>query len=284
MRSDKRESFEVLDAYVAGGGNFLDTADMYGGGASETIIGAWLAERGNRDDIVVATKVGAHPDFKGLSAKVVKGAAEASLKRLQTDVIDLYWAHFDDLDTPVEETVAAFDELVKEGKVRYVGASNLSGARITESLEFADREGLARYVALQPHYNLVERGEYEREYAPIAARENLAVFPYFALALGFLTGKYRGRPGDGEGSSRAPRASAYFTDRGKRVLAALDEIAAKYQVQVASVALAWLRQRPNIVAPIASARTLEQVPPLLRSVTLELTEEETRQLTEASSD
>jgi aryl-alcohol dehydrogenase-like predicted oxidoreductase len=281
--ADKATSFAVLDAYAEAGGNFVDTADMYGSGASETIIGEWLAARGNRDDIVVATKVGAHPDFKALSAKVVKAAAEASLKRLRTDVIDLYWAHFDDLDTPVEETVTAFDDLVKEGKVRYVGASNLSPERITESLEFADRDGLTRYVALQPHYNLVERHGYETEYAPLAAKQNLAVFPYFALALGFLTGKYRGQPGDGEGSPRAARASKYYDDRGKRVLMALDEISAAHNVPVASVALAWLRAQPNVVAPIASASKVEHLPALLRSVTVDLTDEEVKKLTEASS-
>jgi aryl-alcohol dehydrogenase-like predicted oxidoreductase len=290
-RTDKDESFEVLDAYAAGGGNFLDTADSYSawapghvGGESETIIGEWLAARGNRDDIVVATKVGAHPEFKGLSAKFVKGAAEASLKRLQTDVIDLYWAHFDDLGTPVEETVAAFDELVKEGKVRYVGASNLSPERLAASLAAADQAGLTRYVALQPNYNLVDRGGYESDYAPIAARENLAVFPYFGLAKGFLTGKYRGNPNDGDGSPRAQAARAFYDGRGRRILAALDEIAARYQVPVASVSLAWLRQQPNIVAPIASASNVGQVPALLRSATLELTAEEVRQLIDAASD
>jgi aryl-alcohol dehydrogenase-like predicted oxidoreductase len=286
----KAESFAVLDAYAEAGGNFLDTADSYSawapgnsGGESETIIGEWLTARGNRADIVLATKVSAHPDFKGLSAKNIKAAAEASLKRLQTDVIDLYWAHFDDLATSVEETLSGFDELVKEGKVRYIGASNLSGDRLTESLAAADREGLTRYVALQPHYNLMEREGYESQYAPIAARENLAVFPYFALAKGFLTGKYRSRSDDGGGSPRAARAAVYFDERGQRVLAALDEIAAAHNVPVASVALAWLRQQPNIVAPIASASKVSQLPALLQSVTLDLTSDELGKLTAASS-
>ncbi|TCO64863.1 aldo/keto reductase [Actinocrispum wychmicini] len=290
-RADKDESFAVLDAYAEGGGDFVDTADSYSawapgnsGGESETIIGEWMAARGNRDNVVVATKVGAHPQFKGLSAKFVRDAADASLKRLQTDVIDLYWAHFDDLDTPVEETVTAFDALVKAGKVRYVGASNLSPERITASLEFADREGLTRYVALQPKYNLVDRSDYETTYAPLAARENLAVLPYYSLARGFLTGKYRGNPNDGEGSPRAGAARAYYDDRGKRVLGALDEIAAKYQAPVASVALAWLRARPQVVAPIASASKADQVSPLVRSATLELSEAEIKQLTDVSSD
>jgi aryl-alcohol dehydrogenase-like predicted oxidoreductase len=281
--ADKTASFAVLDAYAEAGGDFIDTADMYGAGKSETIIGEWMAARGNRGDIVLATKVGAHPDFKALTATAIKGAVEASLKRLHTDVIDLYWAHFDDLDTPVEETVAAFDDLVKQGKIRYPGASNLSGERITESLAVADREGLTRYVALQPHYNLMEREGFETEYAPIAARENLGVFPYFALARGFLTGKYRGNPDDGEGSPRAGKASAYFTDRGKRVLAALDEISAAHNVPVASVGLAWLRVQPTVVAPIASASKVEQLPALLQSATLDLAEDEVAKLTEASS-
>ncbi|MEV4311714.1 aldo/keto reductase [Actinocrispum sp. NPDC049592] len=290
-RTDRDESFAVMDAYVAGGGNFIDTADSYSswapgnvGGESETIIGEWLAARGNRDDIVVATKVGAHPDFKGLTAKDVKGAAEASLKRLRTDVIDLYWAHFDDEDTPVEETVTAFDELVKEGKVRYIGASNLSAERIRASLAFSAKEGLARYIALQPNYNLVDRGPYETAYAPLAAEQDLAVFPYFGLARGFLTGKYRGNPDDGEGSPRAATAQKFYDDKGKRILAALDEIAARHQAPVASVALAWLRNQPQVIAPLASARKLDQVPPLVRSATLDLTADEVAQLTEASSD
>jgi aryl-alcohol dehydrogenase-like predicted oxidoreductase len=288
--ADKTTSFQIMDQYAAAGGNFIDTADSYSawapgnvGGESETIIGEWMQERGNRDSIVVATKVGAHPDFKGLDAKTIKAAAEASLKRLQTDRIDLYWAHFDALDTPVDETVSAFNELVKEGKVRYIGASNLSGERIAESLAVSDREGLARYVALQPHYNLIERDGYESEYAPIAAKENLAVFPYFSLAKGFLTGKYRSSSDDGGGSARAASASKYYDERGQRVLAALDEVAAAHNVPVASVALAWLREQPNVLAPLASARTLDQVSPLLQSVTLDLSADEVAKLTEASS-
>lgn len=288
--ADKAASFEILDQYVQAGGNFVDTADSYSawapgnvGGESETIIGQWLAERGNRDEIVVATKVGAHPEFKSLDARTVKAAAEASLNRLRTDRIDLYWAHFDAPEVAVEETLGAFTDLIKEGKVRYIGASNLSGARIRESLAASDRDGLARYVALQPEYNLVAREHYESEYAPIAAAENLAVFPYFGLAKGFLSGKYRGREGDGDGSHRASSASKYYDERGKRVLAALDEIAARQDVPVASVALAWLRHQPNIVAPIASARKPEQLPALIRSVTLTLDEEELAELDKASS-
>ncbi|MFC0115496.1 aldo/keto reductase [Kibdelosporangium aridum] len=288
--ADKAASFEIMDRYAEAGGNFIDTADSYSfwapgnvGGESETIIGQWLAERGNRDDMVIATKVGALPEFKGLSAKTVKAAAEASLNRLGTDRIDLYWAHFDQPEIPVEETLGAFTDLVREGKVRYVGASNLSGERIAQSLAASDRDGLARYVALQPKYNLMDRKDYESEYAPIAAKENLAVFPYYGLARGFLTGKYRGREGDGGDSHRASSASAYYDERGQRVLAVLDDVSAAHDVPVASVALAWLRQQPNVVAPIASARKPEQLPALIRSVTLELSPDELAKLTEVSS-
>ncbi|CAM3434491.1 aldo/keto reductase [Kibdelosporangium persicum] len=289
--ADKSASFEIMDRYAEAGGNFLDTADSYSawapgnvGGESETIIGQWLTERGNRDDIVVATKVGAHPEFRSLAGRTIKAAAEESLKRLRTDHIDLYWAHFDhEPAVPVEETLGAFTDLVEQGKVRYIGASNLTAERITQSLAAADRDGLARYVALQPHYNLMERQGYESTYAPIAAKENLAVFPYYGLAKGFLTGKYRGREGDGGGSVRTKGASVYYDERGKRVLAVLDEIAATHNVPVGSVALAWLRYQPNIVAPIASARTPEQVPTLIQSVTLELGPDELAKLDEASS-
>lgn len=287
----KSASFAVLDAYAEGGGDFVDTADSYSawapgnvGGESETIIGEWLAARGNRDGIVIATKVSGHPEFKGLSAKNIRAAAEASLKRLGVEHIDLYWAHYDDPETPIEESLGAFHELVKEGKVRYLGASNFSAERISESLAIADREGLTRYIALQPKYNLMDRAGYEAEYAPIAAAENLAVFPFYGLARGFLTGKYRGRPGDGGDSPRAGSAAAYYdTEQGPRVLAALDEIAAAHNVPVGSVALAWLREQPRIVAPIASASKPEQVPTLIQSATVELTEDELARLTQAAS-
>ncbi|GLZ37572.1 aldo/keto reductase [Actinokineospora sp. NBRC 105648] len=286
--ADRDASFAVLDAYAAAGGNFLDTADSYShwapgnqGGESESIIGDWLSARGKRDDFVVATKVGTLPGFAALDAATVKSAAENSLKRLGTDRIDLYYAHFDDLDTPVEETVAALDALVREGKVRYVAASNLSAERISASLAFADREGLARYAALQPHYSLVERSGYETEYAGLAAREGLGVLPYWSLAKGFLTGKYRDG-GAAVDSPRAGAASAYLDDRGRRVLSTLDTVAAAHGVPVASVALAWLRAQPNVVAPIASARTVEQLADLLTSAELELGAEEVAALTAAS--
>ncbi|MBB4687471.1 aldo/keto reductase [Amycolatopsis jiangsuensis] len=280
--ADEPASFAVLDAYSSAGGNFLDTADAYGGdGGSETIIGDWLARRGRRDDMVIATKVGAWEQRKGLAGANIVAAAEDSLRRLRTDHIDLYYAHRDDPDTPLEETLTAFDGLVRAGKVRYIAASNYSATRLAEALSVSDSAGLARYAALQPHYNLVER-DYETELGPFVAREGLATLPYFALAMGFLTGKYRAKdePGD---SPRAPRALAYLDERGERVLAALDGVAAAHGASVASVALAWLRAQPTVAAPIASARTVEQLADLVASATLELTEEEVGVLSAASS-
>ncbi|MEU0179763.1 aldo/keto reductase [Streptomyces sp. NPDC006207] len=287
--SDEATSFEVLDAYAEAGGNFVDTADVYSawvpghtGGESETVIGSWLAKRGRRDDVVVATKVGSHPDFKGLKAATVKAAAEESLRRLGTDRIDLYYTHYDDPATPVEEIVGALDELVREGKVRHVAASNISPERLAASLEFAEREGLTKYVALQQHYNLVERESYEGPLREVVEAHGLASVPYFGLARGFLTGKYR--PGVTVDSPRAEGAGAYLeSERGPRVLAALDEVAAAHGVEPASVALAWLRTRPTVVAPIASARTPAQLTALLASASLELTAAELERLSEASA-
>jgi aryl-alcohol dehydrogenase-like predicted oxidoreductase len=288
--ADEATSFAVLDAFTAGGGDFIDTADVYSawidgnsGGESETVIGHWLARRGRRDDVVIATKVGGHPDFKGLKAETIKNAAEASLRRLGTDHIDLYYSHFDDPDTPVEEIVTALDALVKEGKVRALGASNISPERLAASLDFAEREGLTRYEILQPHYNLVEREHYEGPLADLVAARGLSAAPYFGLAAGFLTGKYR--PGGAPvGSAREGKAAAYLAqERGPRVLAALDEVAAAHGAEVASVALAWLRAQPTVVAPIASARTPEQLPALLASATLDLTGAEVAALSAAAA-
>ncbi|MEV7076505.1 aldo/keto reductase [Streptomyces sp. NPDC091972] len=287
--ADEATSFAVLDAYTAAGGNFLDTADSYSawvdgnsGGESETIIGKWLAARGNRDDVLIATKVSQHPDYPGLSAANIKAAADASLRRLGTDRIDLYYTHYDKPETPVEEIIGALDELVKAGKVRAIGASNISAARLAESLDFSDREGLARYTALQPHYNLVSRDTYEGELQAVASRQGLAAVPYFALASGFLTGKYR--VGETVESRRSAGAAKHLeTERGRKVLAALDDIAESHTVPVATVALAWLAAQPTVAAPIASARTVEQLPALLRVAELTLTEEELGRLTEASA-
>ncbi|MBL0800923.1 aryl-alcohol dehydrogenase-like predicted oxidoreductase [Streptomyces sp. CZ24] len=287
--ADEAQSFAVLDAYAAAGGNFIDSADTYSswvpgneGGESETVIGKWLASRGNRDEIVVATKVGSHPQFKGLSAPNVKAAAEESLRRLGTDRIDLYYTHFDDPSVPVEEIVTALDDLVKAGKVRAVAASNISPERLQESLDFADREGLARYVALQPHYNLVSRDTYEGPLQQVASRAGLAAVPYYALAAGFLTGKYR--PDTTVESARAAGAEQHLaTERGQKVLTALDTVAEAHGAEVASVALAWLAARPTVAAPIASARTVEQLPALLAVADLTLTDEELSLLTVASA-
>lgn len=287
--ADETQSFAVLDAYAAAGGNFLDTADSYSawidgneGGESETIIGKWLKARGNRADIVVATKVSQHPAFPGLSAANIKAAADASLRRLGTDHIDLYYTHFDKTEVPVEEIIGALDELVKAGKVRHIAASNISPERLQESLEFSDREGLARYVALQPHYNLVSRDTYEGALRDVASRAGLAAVPYFALASGFLTGKYR--PGTTVDSARAEGAAKHLeTERGRRVLTALDEIAEAHNTAVATVALAWLAAQPTVAAPIASARTVEQLPALLGVADLSLTDAEVSRLTEASA-
>ncbi|GGQ27579.1 aldo/keto reductase [Streptomyces mutabilis] len=287
--ADQDTSFAVLDAYTAAGGNFVDTADSYSawvdgnsGGESETLIGKWLAARGNRDDVVLATKVSQHPEYPGLSAANIKAAADASLRRLGTDHIDLYYTHFDKPEVPVEEIIGALDELVRAGKVRHIAASNISAERLAASLEFSDREGLARYVALQPHYNLVSRDTYEGGLRDLAERAGLAAVPYYALASGFLTGKYR--TGARVDSPRAGGAAKHLeSERGQRVLAVLDEIAEAHGAPVATVALAWLAAQPTVVAPIASARTVEQLPALLGVAELPLTEDETVRLTEASA-
>ncbi|WP_405839485.1 aldo/keto reductase [Streptomyces platensis] len=287
--ADEATSFAVLDAYVAGGGNFIDTADAYSywvpgnkGGESETVIGNWLASRGNRSEVVIATKVGALPDYKGLSPATIKAAVDASLTRLRTDYIDLYYTHYDDESVEVPEFLTALDDLVRAGKVREIAASNISAQRLEESLACSAREGLARYVALQPHYNLVSRDTYEGELAEVAARHDLAAVPYYALASGFLTGKYR--PGSTVDSARTGKAATYLeTDRGRRVLQALDTVATAHEAELATVALAWLAGRPTVAAPIASARTVSQLPALLAVGEVTLTEDELKLLGEASA-
>ncbi|MFB4423036.1 aldo/keto reductase [Streptomyces sp. QL37] len=287
--ADEDRTFAVLDAYVAAGGNFIDTADSYSawvpgneGGESETLIGKWLANRSRRDDVVIATKVGAHPAYKGLSPTTIKEGAEASLRRLGTDHIDLYYTHFDDESVPVEEIVTALDQLVKAGTVREIAASNISPERLRASLDFSEREGLARYVALQPHYNLVSRDTYEGALQDTAAESGLAAVPYFALASGFLTGKYR--VGASVESARAEGAAKHLeTERGRKVLTALDGIAQEHGAEIATVALAWLASQPTVTAPIASARTVEQLPALVAVAELRLTDKELAELTEASA-
>jgi aryl-alcohol dehydrogenase (NADP+) len=241
-----------------------------------------MADAGNRSDVVIATKVSQHPAFRGLAAANVAAAADASLERLGTDYIDLYYAHFDDADTPLEETVEAFDALVTAGKVRYVGISNFSAERISEWVGIARRNGFAAPVALQPHYNLVHRSAFETHLAPVAERNDLGVLPYYGLASGFLTGKYRTTE-DLDQSSRGAGAKNYLNDDGLGVVSALATIADARGVVIASVALAWLLARPTVVAPIASARTLQQLPDLLDGARLELTGPEIALLDDASA-
>jgi len=285
---DEQQTFAVLDAYRAAGGNFIDTADSYGrrgaGGAgeSERIVGRWMAARGNRDELVIATKVGMSPQRPGLSATNVKDGARDSLQRLDTDRIDLYYAHSDDQQTPLEETLGAFGELVADGTIRYAAASNYSAARLERALSLGERDGAARYVALQPHYNLMER-DYERELAPLCERNGLACVPYFALARGFLSGKYR-RDGAQIDSPRAAGVrDSYANGRGFAVLDALERIASQRHAPVAAVSLAWLRQQPTVLAPIASATSVEQVRELTTSATLELAPDELTLLGDASA-
>jgi aryl-alcohol dehydrogenase-like predicted oxidoreductase len=287
--SDEETSFAVLDGFVAGGGELIDTADSYSawvpghaGGESETIIGAWTKARGNRDSVVIATKVDRHPQFRGLSAKNVAAAADASLGRLQTDYIDLYYVHYDDPDIPVEEAAGAFRALQVAGKIRHVGLSNYTAPRLREWISVAEAERWPAPIALQPHYNLVVREPYESDLAPAVAEFGLGVTPYYSLASGFLAGKYRSAA-DHAGAARQPGAARYLTPGGVAVLAAMDEIAAERGVELATIALGWLLTRPGVVAPLASARTVDQLGPLLASVTLELTAAELNALDRASA-
>jgi aryl-alcohol dehydrogenase-like predicted oxidoreductase len=278
--ADEQQSRAVLDAYAAEGGNFVDTANSYmvEHGGSEAIIGRWLADRADRDRIVVATKVGGgRGAVRNLRAETIEREARASLERLQVDRIDLYYAHFDDLETALEETVAAFDALVNQGLVRHIGASNYSPERLTEALSLQRERGLAEFAVLQPHYNLVER-EFERTLLPVADAWDLVVLPYFALAKGFLTGKYR-PGGEAVDSPRAEAARRYLDSGGGAVLETLDRVAAAHGTTVAAVALAWLRFQPRLIAPIASARNAEQLEQILPSATLELTPAEVEELT-----
>jgi aryl-alcohol dehydrogenase-like predicted oxidoreductase len=287
--ADRDESLEILDAFVAGGGSLVDTADSYSawapgnsGGESETIIGEWIASRGGREQLVVATKVSGHPEYKGLGGANIAAAAQESLRRLQTDQIDLYFAHHDDPDTPLEETVAAFAELVDRGAVRYVGLSNYTAERIAEWIEIAQRLGVAAPVALQPHYNLLHREPFESELRLLAEQHQLGVLPYFGLAAGFLTGKYRS-PEDAEGVARGSMVADYLTDTGFAAANEVRRIAEQRGIVPASVALAWLRTRPSVVAPIAGATKVDQVPPLLVAATLELDRSELDRLEQVSN-
>lgn len=271
--ADETESFAVLDAYVEAAGNFIDTADIYmqsigRPGVSESIIGAWMRARGNRDQLIVATKVGKLETRRGLSASAISSNFEASLRRLGTDYVDILYAHEDDETVDMAETMGAFSALVDRGAVRHLGASNFTAARLAESLAASDREGFPRYAVLQPRFNLVDRDKFPDELRALCHAEGIGVFPYFSLAQGFLTGKYR--RGSKVESARAAGASAYLDGRGEAVLAVLDELAAKYDTSVAAVSLAWLAAQSTVVAPIASARTPEQLADLLPAVQLTL--------------
>ncbi|MBB4041932.1 aryl-alcohol dehydrogenase-like predicted oxidoreductase [Microvirga flocculans] len=289
--ADEATSFRLLDAYVDAGLNFIDTADVYStwapgntGGESETIIGKWMKARGHRDRLVIATKVGSEmgPSRKGLSRNYIRAAVEASLQRLQTDYIDLYQSHRDDPDTPQQETLSAYGELIREGKVRAIGASNFTASRLKEALATSAEHGLPRYESLQPKYNLYDRAEYEAELEPLCRREEIGVIPYYGLASGFLTGKYRSEADFGK-SVRGGRMAAYLNDRGRRILSALDDIAARHQASPAQVALAWLIARPGLTAPIASATSVEQLKDIVKATQLRLDQGDIAQLDEASA-
>jgi aryl-alcohol dehydrogenase-like predicted oxidoreductase len=271
--ADAEESFAILDAYFEAGGNFIDTADVYSewiegntGGDSEIIIGNWMKSRGNRSKMVIATKVAKFSKRPGLSADNIRSAAKDSLHRLQTDYIDLYYAHEDDETVTLEETNQAFNELVTDGKVRYLGASNFNGTRLKESIEFSAANNLTQYAAIQNHYNLLERNEYETEMAPVLTKLGITCLPFFGLARGFLSGKYKA--GVTVDSVRAGGVKAYQNEVGWKVIAQLEEIALVHEVSVGAVALAWLRSQETVSVPIASARTVAQLTQIMAVVEL----------------
>ena len=276
--ANEETSFRLLDAVVAAGINLIDTADVYSrwapghqGGESEAILGKWLRRSGQRDQVVIATKVGMEmgPGDKGLSRSYILRAAERSLERLQTDVIDLYQSHVDDEKTPLEETLGAFGELMQQGKVRAIGASNYAAERLTQALRISREQNLPAYCCLQPLYNLCDRAAFEDSLQAVCQKEGLAVIPYFSLAAGFLTGKYRSEA-DLAQSPRGARVKSYLNDRGFRILAALEQVAARYKCRMPEVALAWLMARPGVTAPIASATSLEQLESLVAATRLDL--------------
>ncbi|MGO4154949.1 aldo/keto reductase [Cupriavidus sp. YAF13] len=291
--ADEATSFKLLDAFVGAGLNFIDTADVYSrwvpgnqGGESEAIIGKWFKRSGKRAEVVLATKVGKDmgEGRKGLSRAYIERAVDASLQRLQTDYIDLYQSHDDeDRDTPLEETLDAYARLIKAGKVRAIGASNYSAARLAEALETSRRHNLPRYESLQPHYNLYTRSEYEAELEPLVLREGLGVFNYYALASGFLSGKYRSEADLDKSGARGQRVKAYLDARGLRILAALDDVAARTATNPTQVALAWQMARPSITAPIASATSLAQLGDLIAATRLPLSAGDIALLDQASA-
>lgn len=288
--ADEATSFRLLDAAVEAGVTLIDTADVYSawvpghkGGESETVIGAWLKARGAavRDKVVLATKVAMLPARAGLSRDNIITACEESLQRLNTDVIDLYQAHRDDAATPMAEALAAFGELIKAGKVRVIGASNFTAERLLEALRLSAAEGLPRYETLQPLYNLSDRGDFETDLQALCVQQDIGVIPYYGLASGFLTGKYR-TEADFAKSVRGARMGQYLNDRGRRILAALDAVAASHHATPAQVSLAWLMAQPSVVAPIASATSLQQFEELVGALRLTLSAGDLAQLSEAS--
>jgi aryl-alcohol dehydrogenase-like predicted oxidoreductase len=289
--ADEKASFAVLDDYTASGGNFIDTADIYStwapghvGGESETVLGKWLKSRGNRDKIVLATKVGSDmgQGRKGLKAGYIARAIEDSLRRLQTDYVDLYQSHRDDEETPQEETLGAYAKLIQQGKVRAIGASNFTPARLKEALAISAKNGIPRYESLQPEYNLYSRSGYEAELEPLCRAETIGVIGYFGLASGFLTGKYRSEA-DFSKSQRGEDMGQYMNPRGFRILAALDEIAAALKATPAQVAIAWLIARPSVTAPIVSATRIEQSHEIIKAMRLTLPAEAVAKLDQASA-
>ena len=292
--TDEQQSYAVLDACVAAGGNFIDTADVYSrwapgneGGESEEVLGRWMQARGNRKDVVIATKLASPMSDdgtkQGLSRRYMMEAVEASLRRLQTDYIDLYQSHRDDPNTPIEETLGAYGDLIQQGKVRVIGASNFTAERLAESLEISARDTLPRYESLQPVYNLMNRAEYERDLEPLCQKEEVGVIPYSSLASGFLSGKYKA---DGPLPS-SPRAGGiqrnYMNERGFGILAAVEEVASKLGATPAQVALAWIARRPGMTGPIASATTPQQLDELIEGVALQLDDEAVATLDKASA-
>ncbi|RFU47469.1 aldo/keto reductase [Paraburkholderia sp. DHOC27] len=287
--ADEATSFNILDAFVDAGLDFIDTADVYSawvpgnqGGESETILGKWFKRSGKRDQIVLATKVSKHPQREGLSTTNIQAAVEDSLRRLQTDYIDVYFSHADDEKTPLAETLGAYQRLIEAGKVRVIGASNYSGARIKEALAVSRENGLPEYQILQPEYNLYDREAYETDIEPVAQAEHLGVVVFYSLASGFLSGKYRSAADLGK-SARGSRVEKYLNERGTRILAALDTVADQHGSTPATVALAWLIARPSVTAPIASATSVEQLQSLTASVELMLTGADMRLLDDASA-
>ena len=288
--ADEATSFKLLDSFVGAGFDCIDTADAYSlwvpghkGGESETVIGKWMKARGNRSKVVIATKVGLEmaPDKKGLRKVYMVQAAEASLSRLQTDYIDLYQSHLDDKETPIEETLGAYQQLIAQGKVRAIGASNYEAPRLAEALKASAMNRLPRFETLQPLYNLSDRAAFEKDLAPLCLKETVGVIPFYGLAAGFLTGKYRSEADFGK-SPRGARMKTYLNDRGLRILKALDDVSSRVHAQPAQVAIAWLSARPAVTAPIASATSLAQLEDLIAGVRLKLDAEATRQLDAAS--